>query len=57
MLEEWKESIIVPISKKGNEAECSNYREISLWSITYKHLSDILLSRLTPNAKEFIANQ
>jgi hypothetical protein len=44
--EEWKESIIVPIYKKGNKTNCSNYRGISLLSTTYKILSNILLSRL-----------
>jgi hypothetical protein len=54
MHEEWKETIIVPITKKGDKTECSNYRGISFWSITYKHLSIILLSKLTPNAEECI---
>jgi hypothetical protein len=52
--EEWKESIIVPIYKKGDETECNNYRGISLLSTTYTILSNILLSRLTPYAEEII---
>jgi hypothetical protein len=54
--EEWKESIIVPIYKKGNKADCSNYRGISLLSSTYKILSNILLSRLTAYAEEIIGD-
>jgi hypothetical protein len=38
--EEWKESIIVPVYKKG---DCSSYRGISLLPTTYKILSNILL--------------
>jgi hypothetical protein len=56
MLEEWKESIIVPISKKGDKTDSNNYRGISHLSITYEIFSSILLSRLTPYAEEFIAN-
>ena len=50
--EEWKELIIVPTYKKGNKTDCSNYKGLSLLSTTYKILSSILLSRLTPYAEE-----
>jgi hypothetical protein len=50
--EERKESVIVPIYKKGDKTDCSNYRSISLLLTTYKILSNILLSRLTPYAEE-----
>jgi hypothetical protein len=49
--EEWKESIIVPIHKKGDKTDCNNYRGISLLATTYKLLSNILLSRLIPYAE------
>ena len=52
MPEEWKESITVPIYKKGDKTDCSNYRGISLLPTTCKILSSILLSRLTPQAEE-----
>jgi hypothetical protein len=54
--EKWKESIIVPIYKKGDETDCSNYRSISLVPTTYKILSTILLSRLIPYAEEIIGD-
>ena len=54
--EEWKKSIILPIHKKGNKTDCNNYRGISLLPTTYKILSNILFSRLTPYAKEIIGD-
>jgi len=54
--EEWKESIIVPIHKKRDKRDCNNYSGISLLPATYKILSNILLSRLTPYAKEIIGD-
>ena len=54
--EEWKESIIVPIHKKGNKTDCNNYRGISLLPTTYKILSNTLLTRLTPYAKKIIGD-
>ena len=56
MAEEWKESVIVPIYKKGDETDCNNYRRISVLPTTYKILSNILLSRLIPYAEEVIGD-
>jgi hypothetical protein len=53
---QWKESIIVPIYKKGDRTDCSNYRGISLLSTSYKILSNILLSRLTRYGDEIIGD-
>ena len=52
--EGWKESIIVPIHKKRDKTDCNNYRGISLLPATYRNLSNIMLSRLIPYAKEII---
>jgi len=54
--EEWKESITVPIHKKGDKTDCNNYRSISLLPKTYKILSNILLSSLIPYSKEIIGD-
>jgi len=55
--EAWKESIIVPIYKKGDKEGCSNYRGIITLTTMYKILSNILLSRLTLYAVEIIGDQ
>jgi hypothetical protein len=52
--EKLKESLIVPVYSKGDKTHCSNYRDTSLLSITYKILSNILLSTLPPYAEEII---
>ena len=54
MPEEWKESIFVPMYKKGDKN--GNYRGVSLLPTTYKILSNVLLSRLTPYAEEIIGD-
>jgi hypothetical protein len=51
-----KESTVVPINKKGDKTDCSNYRGISLLSTSYSILSNILLSRLIPYADEIIGD-
>jgi hypothetical protein len=53
---QWKESIVVPIHKKGDKTECSSYRGISFPSNSHKILSNILLARLTPYADEIIGD-
>jgi hypothetical protein len=52
--QQWKESIIVQIHKKGDKTDCNNYRGISLSSTAHKILSNILLARLTPYVSEVI---
>jgi hypothetical protein len=50
--DQWKESIIVPIYKKGDKTYCSNYQGISLLPTSYRILSNILLSRFSPYIDE-----
>jgi hypothetical protein len=54
LLDQWKESITVPIHIKGDKTDCNNYRGISLLSTSYKILSNILLSKLSPYTDEII---
>jgi hypothetical protein len=54
--QQWKESIIVPVYKKGDKTDYNNYRGISLLSTAYKILSNILLARLTPYVNEIIGD-
>jgi len=55
--EKWKKSIIVPIYKKGDKTDCSNYTGKSLWPTIYNILSNILLSRLNLYAEEIIGDK
>jgi hypothetical protein len=36
MLEEWKESIILPIYKKGDKTDCSNHKGIKFCQLRTK---------------------
>uniref|UniRef100_A0A4W2DV27 RNA-directed DNA polymerase n=1 Tax=Bos indicus x Bos taurus TaxID=30522 RepID=A0A4W2DV27_BOBOX len=44
--QDWKRSVFIPIPKKGNAKECSNYRTIALISHTSKVMLKILQARL-----------
>ena len=44
--QDWKRSIFIPIPKKGNAKECSNYHTIALTSLTSKVMLKILRARL-----------
>ena len=44
--QDWKRSVFIPIRKKGNAKECSNYRTIALISHTSKVMLKILQARL-----------
>ena len=43
---DWKRSIFIPISKKGNAKECSNYHTTALISHASKVMLKILQARL-----------
>ena len=44
--QDWKRSVFIPIPKKGNAKECSNYHTIALISHTSKTVLKILQARL-----------
>ena len=44
--QDWKRSVFIPIPKKGNAKECSNYRTIALISHANKVMLKILQARL-----------
>ena len=44
--QDWKRSVFIPISKKGNAKECSKYCTIALISRTSKIMLNILQARL-----------
>ena len=44
--QDWKRSVFIPIPKKGNAKECSNYRTIALISHGSKIMLKVLQARL-----------
>jgi len=44
--QDWKRLVFIPIPKKGNAKECSNYRTIALISHTSKIMLKILQAKL-----------
>jgi len=46
MWSDWKRSVFIPIPKKGNAKECSNYHTIALISHTSKLMIKIFQARL-----------
>ena len=49
--QDWKRSVCIPIPKKGNDIECSNYHTIALNSHTSKVMLKILQARLQQDVK------
>ena len=47
--QDWKRTVFIPIPKKGNAKECSNYRTIALISYTSNVMVKILQARLQQN--------
>ena len=48
--QDWKRSIFIPVLKKGNPKECSNYRTIALIS----HASKVMLKILQVRLQQYV---
>ena len=48
--QDWKRSIFIPIPKKGNAKECSNYHTIALIS----HVSKVILKILQARLQQYV---
>ena len=46
LTQDWKRSVFIPIPKKGNAKDCSNYNKIALISHVSKVMIKILQARL-----------
>ena len=49
----WKMSVFIPIAKKGNPKECSNYRTIALIS----HASKVMLKSLQARLQQYVNHE
>ena len=48
--QDWKRAVFIPILKKGNAKECSNYRTIALIS----HISKVMLKILQARLQQYV---
>jgi len=54
--EEWKETIIVPIHKRGDRDRRENYRGIALGNAAFEILSNIMLGKIKPYIEKFMGD-
>ena len=54
--QDWKKSVFIPIPKKGNAKECSNYRITALISHAIKVMLKILQARLQQYSNQQLPN-
>ena len=50
---DWKRSVFIPIPKKGNAKECSNYHTIALIS----HASKVMLKFLQARLQQYVNHE
>ena len=51
--QDWKRSVFIPIPKKGNVKECSNYCTMMLIS----HASEVILKILQPKLQQYMKQE
>ena len=51
--QDWKTSVFIPVPKKGNAKECSNYRTIALIS----HVSKVMLKILQARLQQYVNHE
>ena len=51
--QDWKRSVLIPIPKKGNAKECSNYHTIALIS----HASKVMLKILQASLQQYMNHE
>ena len=51
--QDWKSSVFIPIPKKGNAKECSNYRTVALIS----HASKVMLKILQVRLQQYMSHE
>ena len=51
--QDWKRSVFIPVPKKGNAKECSNYRTIALIS----HISKVMLKILQARLQHYVNHE
>ena len=51
--QDWKRSVFIPIPKKGNAKECSDYHTIALIS----HASKVMLNILQARLQQYVNNE
>ena len=51
--QDWKRSVIIPIPKKGNAKECSNYRTVAFIS----HASKVMLKILRVRLQQYVNHE
>ena len=52
-LQDWKRSVFIPIPKKGNAKECTNYCTIAL----YSHASKVMLKILQARLQQYVNHE